>query len=173
MDAFADAFIRIDDRGMGVVTFDELERYVEKNKLDKVMITKWKELFDPTNTGKITLETFCDKLGLKPAAIMEKRKQIFGLGPDIRVITSDMTMEDQVEISDEARKIAKSTDPFDPNAVIAELKKFLDLKFGPSWQVEIARGCYWIVHDHIPHYCFHFFMNGYVYLLWKIAEPLQ
>ncbi|CAL8092561.1 unnamed protein product [Calicophoron daubneyi] len=173
MDAFIDAFIRIDSRGLGVVTFDDLERYVEKNHLDKVMVTKWKDLFDPTNTGRITLQTFCEKLGLKPAAVIEKRRIIFGLGEDIRVVSSDMTIEDEVVTSDEARRLVKSSDHFDPLAIIRGLKKFLDAKYGPSWQVEIARGSYWIIHDHLPSYSFHFIMNGYAYLIWKIAEPLN
>ncbi|CAL8107722.1 unnamed protein product [Calicophoron daubneyi] len=171
MDAFTDAFIHIDERGQGVITYDELERYVAKNKLDKVMITRWKELFDPDSTGKITLEAFCDKLGLKKAAVIKQRNTMFGMGSDITVISADMLGKDQALISNETRRIVQNTDPYDPQAIIRQLKEFLDTKYGKTWQVAIVDGSYWISHDHIPANSFHFLFNGHAYLVWKIPQP--
>ncbi|KAA3670588.1 uncharacterized protein DEA37_0006800, partial [Paragonimus westermani] len=67
MDPFIDIFVNIDLDNSNTITVGDLEAYVKKNNLDDEMIDKWTALFDPNNTGVITLEKFCDVLGLKPA----------------------------------------------------------------------------------------------------------
>ncbi|CAL8107719.1 unnamed protein product [Calicophoron daubneyi] len=175
MDGFVDAFINIDKDGSGDVTTDELREYVKENHLDEVMITRWQELFDPRRTGKITLETFCDKLGLKQEEVRAKQRDLVSasrnrLGDDIKVIDAHMSMEDQIICSDQARRISNSTDPFDATRVTQNLKAFLDAKFGPTWQVLVVDGSYWITHTYSPEYSFHFLLNGHAYLMWKVAE---
>ncbi|CAL8072168.1 unnamed protein product [Calicophoron daubneyi] len=168
MDAFVEAFVGIDKDGSGTITFDELERYVDENNLDSIMITKWKELFDPENTGKITVEVFCEKLGLQPDAVKAKQEANVSaakLGDDIRVISVQMSMQDQVDISNETRRLALATDPFDAAVISKKLKQYLDNKYGGIWQVIVVRGAYWMTFSHIGKRSFQFYLRGYAYVL--------
>ncbi|TGZ75882.1 hypothetical protein CRM22_000129 [Opisthorchis felineus] len=47
------------------ITLDELRNYMEKNNMDPAFIERWQEIFDPEHTGSITLNTFCEVLGLE------------------------------------------------------------------------------------------------------------
>ncbi|OON22374.1 hypothetical protein X801_01727, partial [Opisthorchis viverrini] len=38
---------------------------MEKNNMDPAFIERWQEIFDPEHTGSITLNTFCEVLGLE------------------------------------------------------------------------------------------------------------
>ncbi|CAL8072164.1 unnamed protein product [Calicophoron daubneyi] len=168
MDVFIEAFVGIDKDGSGTITTDELERYVEENRLDSVMITKWKELFDPENTGVITLEVFCEKLGLQPEAVQAKQEANVSaakLGYDIRVITVRMSMQDQVDITNETRRLALATDTFDAAEISKQLKQYLENKYGGRWQVIIVRGSYWMTFSFIVQRSFQFYLRGYAYVL--------
>nr|ABK60086.1 tegumental protein 31.8 kDa [Clonorchis sinensis] len=65
MDAFIEAFYAIDVDRSETITLDELRNYMEKNNMDPAFIERWQEIFDPEHTGSITLNSFCEVLGLE------------------------------------------------------------------------------------------------------------
>ncbi|KAF7258258.1 hypothetical protein EG68_04216 [Paragonimus skrjabini miyazakii] len=178
MDPFIDIFLNIDLDNSDTITISDLETYVKRNNLDDEMIHKWTALFDPNNTGVITLEKFCDVLGLKPAQVLEKRQIIAEqsrraqhLGDDVQVIYEDMPFADQLLITDETRerfRNVKSNE--DMQKFTEQLKQFCDNKLGPLWQVAVIDGDHWITHTHLPGHAFQFHMNGHSYMFWKIPE---
>ncbi|KAF8566659.1 hypothetical protein P879_02912 [Paragonimus westermani] len=194
MDPFIDIFVHIDLDNSNTITVSDLEAYVKKNNLDDEMIRhpdkirfkclfkssvqKWTALFDPNNTGVITLEKFCDVLGLKPAEVMERRQSMAqqsrraqNLGDDIQVIYEDMPFADQVLITDETRERFRNIKSVeDMQKLTEQLKQFCDNEFGPLWQVAVIDGDHWITHTHLPGHAFQFHMSGHTYMFWKIPE---
>ncbi|CAH8858231.1 unnamed protein product [Trichobilharzia szidati] len=72
MDAFVEAFFAIDQDHSETITIEELQAYMVKNDMDPAFIARWQELFDPQQTGVITLSKFCDVLGLEVEALRVK-----------------------------------------------------------------------------------------------------
>nr|CAH8852862.1 unnamed protein product [Trichobilharzia regenti] len=72
MDAFVEAFFAIDQDHSETITIEELQTYMVKNDMDPAFIARWQELFDPQQTGVITLSKFCDVLGLEVEALRIK-----------------------------------------------------------------------------------------------------
>ncbi|KAA3674382.1 uncharacterized protein DEA37_0009480 [Paragonimus westermani] len=176
MDPFVDIFLQIDSDNSNTITTSDLEHYASKNNLDMGMVSKWTALFDPQNTGEITLAMFCDVLGLQPAEVISKREILIQrAGPqlrdDIHVIFANMSMADQVLISDETRKrVNQLTSDSDIQEMAEDLKRFLDGQLGPSWQVAVVDGGYWITHTYLPGTAFQFQLGERAYLFWKITE---
>ncbi|KAF5405353.1 hypothetical protein PHET_01045 [Paragonimus heterotremus] len=176
MDPFVDVFLQIDLDCSGRITTEELEYYVKNNNLDPVMIEKWRDLFDPENTGVITLETFCDTLGLHPAEVIKKREahqQQAGLrlGSDVHVIYENMPLADQVYISDLTRDyIRRLQSDEELRGMMEDMKRHLDEHFGASWQVAAVDGGYWITHTYLPGTSFQFVIGERAYMFWKIPE---
>ncbi|KAF8566658.1 hypothetical protein P879_02911 [Paragonimus westermani] len=176
MDPFIDVFLKVNTNRSGSITIDELTNYVEKNSLDKDMIIKWRNLFDPTNTGKITLEKFCDVLGLKAAEVIKKREAFYQsqgprLGDDIHVIFENMPLDQQVIISDEVRKRTTGAEADGKlHSLSVDMKRYLDDRFGPSWQVFVVEGNYWVTHTFLPNTSFQFNLHDRSYLFWQIPE---
>ncbi|KAF8566657.1 hypothetical protein P879_02910 [Paragonimus westermani] len=176
MDPFIEVFFYVDSDRCGNITVKNLETYVLKNNLDKSMVTKWCDLFDPENTGKITLEKFCDVLGLKAADVIKKREefyqnQVARLGDDVQVIFQNMPLEQQVLITDEVRlRASRITSNDQIQQFTVDMKQFLDEHFGPSWQVLVVDGNFWLTHTYIPNSSFQFNMQDRSFAFWKITE---
>jgi hypothetical protein len=66
MAAIIKAFEDIDQDCSGTITRDELYDYMLKKNYKESFIEKWLNLFDSDHTGIVTLENFCNTLGLKP-----------------------------------------------------------------------------------------------------------
>ncbi|VDP71908.1 unnamed protein product [Echinostoma caproni] len=173
MDSFVDVFLAVDANQNGTITLRELSQYVEKHRLDPIMISQWMNLFDPNNTGRITLGKFCEVLGLQPAEVKEKWGRSPQLGSDIHVILDQMPMNNQLKLVQEARRLAKMTTSDDRTYLTQQLKRFADENLGGSWQVMIVKGAYWITFTHLPDNSFHFHMDDYSYLFWRSAEQLE
>ncbi|TPP56295.1 Tegumental protein [Fasciola gigantica] len=174
MDTFINSFLAVDADGSGQITEDELRQYVTDNKMDSMMVTKWMQLFDPDKTGVITLENFCDKLGLKPEEVERQRAettQAVRIPSDIMVIYDKLPIKDQVQIVNETKKLAKNVNnPDDYIQLSSQLKQFADKEFGSAWQVAIVEGSYWITFSHLPENSFQFVYDNHAYLFWKIPE---
>ncbi|PAA54481.1 hypothetical protein BOX15_Mlig026868g2 [Macrostomum lignano] len=63
---FLKAFEAIDTDFSGEITKQELEEYCKKQEFDDRFIQKWLDLFDADNSGTITVEEYCETLGLTP-----------------------------------------------------------------------------------------------------------
>ncbi|VDL95974.1 unnamed protein product [Schistocephalus solidus] len=83
---------------------DALEQYRLDNDLDESFINQWKKLFDPGNSGVITLQTFCDVLGLELAEVQEDRDKFVAaatpstIPAGILQIAEDMDLQRRLEI---------------------------------------------------------------------------
>ncbi|VDN09996.1 unnamed protein product [Dibothriocephalus latus] len=106
-DALKEAFFTIDKDRTDKITMDALEQYRRDNNLDDFFIDRWKKLFDPENTGVITLQTFCDVLGLELAEVQEERVKFVStvapsvlptLPSEILQIAEDMDLQRRLEI---------------------------------------------------------------------------
>ncbi|GAA36916.1 Tegument antigen [Clonorchis sinensis] len=173
MEPFMDAYLSIDRRQRGWITEKDLENYVQRNKLDPSMITRWSELFDAEGTGRITLEKFCEVLGLKLADI-QKRREEHGpatLHPDIKVIWENMALTDQIILGEETIQEFKSISTEEDLTRLSEsLKSFADRQLGGVWQVVIVDGSYWTTQTFLPNMAFQFELYGRAYLFWQTAE---
>nr|CAH8852866.1 unnamed protein product [Trichobilharzia regenti] len=90
MDGFTEVYFMIDKRRKGWITMPELRKYTEENDVEETMLDRWQTLFDPESTGRITLEKFCDVLGLQKEVI-DNRYAIKGHElDDVITIQSDM-----------------------------------------------------------------------------------
>ncbi|CAH8569390.1 unnamed protein product [Dicrocoelium dendriticum] len=176
MDPFVDVFVAVDADRSGRITRSELERYAKENNLDVGMVDQWLTLFDPEHTGAITLEIFCEKLGLKPADIIQREEThrvnaAPALDRRIRVIQADMPIEQQVRISTEALRWASELNSKDEIKKLSEdLKGYLDSMYGHSWQVSIVDGSYAITYTHLPGTSFQFAHDGLAFIMWRVAE---
>ncbi|CAL8072170.1 unnamed protein product [Calicophoron daubneyi] len=162
MDDFVNIFKAVDRDGNGRVTMDELQFYVKENHLDEGMITRWRTLFDPEHKGYITLEKFCDVLGLDPLTVKSEV-----LDPEVTIIKAHLNAGHQKEIIEETKKIFQKTSPVDPQKLSSELKEFLDGKYGKMWQVVILRGAYWMTYTYLPDQSLQFVYKNYIFLVWK------
>ncbi|PAA84871.1 hypothetical protein BOX15_Mlig016025g3 [Macrostomum lignano] len=70
---FLTAFESIDTDFSGEITREELEAYCRKQNFDEKFVQKWLNLFDADNSGTISIDEYCDTLGLRPnTEYMEK-----------------------------------------------------------------------------------------------------
>ncbi|VDP66568.1 unnamed protein product [Echinostoma caproni] len=172
MDAFVKSFLAVDKDGSGKITMDELTHYVEENHMDSMMVTRWMQLFDPDKTGYITLENFCDKLGLKPEEIKKQQMESVESRPlpsDVYVIYDKLPLKDQWILCEETKRLVRNLkEDEDRTELSRQLKNFADERLGPHWQVAIVEGSYWITFSHLPEHSFQFAYDGHAYLFWKI-----
>ncbi|KAF5405352.1 Dynein light chain [Paragonimus heterotremus] len=170
MEPFLNIYFCIDKDESGIITIKELDDYVNSHNLDPMMVTQWKTLFDPENTGEISLEKYCEVFGLHPAQVVDKREahkqqSSVRLGEDIHVIYQNMPIADQVLISDETRaQVKQRLSDSNIREMTEELKRVLDKQLGPSWQVAVVDGSYWITHTYLPGTSFQFLMGERAYL---------
>jgi len=66
MAEFIKAFEEIDVDYSGEITREELLAYMHLKNYQEGFIEKWLRIFDADNSGTITLEEYCNTLGLKP-----------------------------------------------------------------------------------------------------------
>ncbi|KAF7249198.1 hypothetical protein EG68_09824 [Paragonimus skrjabini miyazakii] len=174
MDPFINAFFQIDTDEDEVITVRDLEDYVKRNDLDKSMVTRWKSLFDKNHSGTITLNEFCDTLGLRLADVRIKRnesitiqqKQPGGLRSEIKVIVATMSLADQITVSEEVYRLV-GDETSDKKLLADKIKTYLDKRYGRMWHVIISKGSSWCSFTHIPETSFFFQLKEYVYLIWR------
>ncbi|KAF7261465.1 hypothetical protein EG68_01168 [Paragonimus skrjabini miyazakii] len=147
-----------------------------------IVVKKWFQLFDTDHTGKITLQKYCDVLGIvldsqqicqyrieeRQLALPEK------VSAPYEVLYTEMPEAMQIEIVNMAREM------MDKNVAFRELptsdfalhfKNSLDQKYGPVWQVVVIEGSYWMTHIHIEHRTFHFRIGPRTIIAWQTKTP--
>ncbi|CAL8072186.1 unnamed protein product [Calicophoron daubneyi] len=176
MEPFCEAFFCVDTDGDEKIHIRDLEDYVKRNNLDPAMVSQWKNLFDKKGTGVITLQEFCDTLGLRLADVRVQRESFrktqaaaSRLNPDIRVIQATMPPDQQYTVSEELIRITSDKN-LTPKEVADRLKKYLEDKYGRIWDVVVSDGSCWCSFSHIPETSFFFQYHKYVYLIWKTPE---
>jgi len=170
MDAFVEAYFAIDKTGSGVITTGQLRKYMEANNYEEAFMTKWLTLFDKNNTGKITLEEYCETLGLEAKQVLaqhqSQQKAALGRLPDdIQVISADMPLDFQIKsvdiVKDAFAKYGNEKE------VAKNVKMALDKLDERLWHVVIVQGQYWSYYSHEPTKSFVFKMGRHIILLWR------
>ncbi|KAG5448348.1 Tegument antigen, variant 2 [Clonorchis sinensis] len=156
-----------------VITFRDLESYADRHNLDRVMVKKWRDLFDRDNTGVVSLSEFCQTLGLKPASIHSQRQMFVRQVPlnrsQIRVVMATMSRAMQEQIGEDVFFMTR--DSKTSNEHLADrIKRHLDKRFGRTWQVVICQGSSWASFTHLPETAFFFQLDKNVYLIWKTPD---
>ncbi|VDP76872.1 unnamed protein product [Echinostoma caproni] len=176
MEPFVEVFFAIDAEKNEEISVRNLEDYVAANNLDMGMITRWKALFDPDNTGTISLDKFCEVLGLKPAEArlmrveINKQQAMADFGPDVTILAEDMAKENEKDIIDVTRELmAKHGENYD--AITKELKIYLEGRWKQSWNVVITNDSFWMEICYAEHNSFHFRLQDLAFLMWLTPDP--
>ncbi|CAH8289138.1 unnamed protein product [Schistosoma bovis] len=146
----------------------ELRKYMEENDVDEKMFERWKTLFDPESTGRITLEKFSEVLGLQEEVINIQTAIHGNEMHDVNVIQSDMNTKMKLTICgliDEGILIYH-----DDLKLVEFLKDELDKYFGKLWNVIIIYGRYWSRYCHETGYNFCFIKDDRIFLVYKIPD---
>merc|ERR1711872_421643 len=148
MEPFINMFVAIDKDRNGYIEKHELEDYVRRNNLERQMVTKWQDLFDSKRTGRITVESFCERLGVRQAEIESAYK----------------------------RAPQYSTPPqygSNPDRFCDALRHWLEQRYGKTWHVVLSKGGgYWVRCGHLPGESYHFKMGDMCYSIWKTPGEL-
>ncbi|KAL7062518.1 hypothetical protein AAHC03_01172 [Spirometra sp. Aus1] len=172
MDSLTEAFFTIDKDHTDQITMDALEQYRLDNDLDESFINQWKKLFDPNNTGVITLQTFCDVLGLELAEVQEGREKFTAaaLPPTvpqgILQIAEDMDLQRRIEIF-ELVKEAEEKNGNCERDIVKWLKLLLDEKYGRAWHVFVIRGQYYAYYSYEAGNSYCFKKDKRIYVVFK------
>nr|CAX73430.1 Putative eukaryotic translation initiation factor 3 subunit [Schistosoma japonicum] len=177
MDGFLEIFLRIDKNYDGIITKNELEQFTIENHLDPLMIERWLNLFTEEGTDHITIKKFLAVLGIAKEDFDAKRRNTiqlqtayFKLGPDIEYIAGDMTLSQQINISNECRTLLNEYGDDNIKLIAKKLKEFLDKTFGKSWHVMILNGSFWSSYSHESDASFHFKLRNYCFNVWKTPD---
>ncbi|THD26158.1 putative tegumental protein Sm 20.8 [Fasciola hepatica] len=175
MEPFVEVFFGIDKNHSENITLSELQDYVNENHLDHSMIGRWKALFDPEDTGKITLDKFCEVLGLKPAEArlmrveIQRQTQAAEFGPDVTILAEDMPVENEKDIVKKTRELkAKYGDNHD--ALVKELRNYLEMRWDKSWNVVITDDSFWMEISYAANSSFHFRLEDLAFLMWMTPD---
>uniref|UniRef100_A0A1I8GY77 EF-hand domain-containing protein n=1 Tax=Macrostomum lignano TaxID=282301 RepID=A0A1I8GY77_9PLAT len=169
--SFLDAFFAIDTDNSEEITVDELRAYMEKNNFEDTFVQKWLAIFDQQHLGRITLENYCDVLGLiTKKARAYRSKSVFAvqkrsLPSSVQVIYNDMPPDRQAEAFFIVKESLEESPQ--PKQLPRMVKQLLDDQFGRLFHVVIVRGQYWNLVSHEPGFCFIFKYQEAVYLLWR------
>ncbi|KAF7233320.1 hypothetical protein EG68_03208 [Paragonimus skrjabini miyazakii] len=176
MDPFLSIYFEIDKDDSGVITVDELDDYVRTHDLDPGMVEQWETLFDPENTGEITLDKFCEVLGLQPSKVREEHAEETHAEPpasidtDLLILYEDIDEQDKTNILNHVRSLVREQAKDDRSKVAAELKRYLDKTYGRCWQVLVTDGSLWANITCVSKYSLHVRLGTCCYLLWMTSE---
>ncbi|CAH8454284.1 unnamed protein product [Heterobilharzia americana] len=178
MEPFLDAFFAVDVDHSDVITTEDLRTYVERHNLDEKMVRSWKRLFDPENTGYITLEKFCEVFGIKKEEahkirIERMKVPVEKLGSDVYVISQQMDINDQIRISDQARRLLYPPGELGNREIAQNLKLWLQKVYGPTWHVVVLRGAYGLSYTHLENRSFQFQLQDRCFLIWGTPSEYQ
>ncbi|KAK4473125.1 hypothetical protein MN116_002738 [Schistosoma mekongi] len=181
MDPFLDAFFAVDLDKDELISLNDLKNYVDKYNLDDKMVEKWRELFDPDNTGTISLATFCDVLGLKmeearKIRIEIEQRTINKLPSNINVISHQMTINDQLQIYNEVQRLllsSSSSNQFNDKDIAHKLKLWLQKTYNSIWHVIVLRGVYATSYTHLENCSLQFCLNDICFLMWATPDKLK
>ncbi|CAL8079819.1 unnamed protein product [Calicophoron daubneyi] len=162
-----------------MITREDLVKYAEENELQETMPEIWMKLFDPEKTGKITIGSFCDRLGivLSPELLHVKPDWNTKAEPPIRMTKSNVEVihAEMPEIM-QAQLVKLAEQYLVPDLIEGDgqmsnkstlFKSKLDELYGPFWQVGVLSGPYWMTHSHRSARSFQFRIGDYSILAWQ------
>ncbi|TPP64270.1 Antigen Sm21.7 [Fasciola gigantica] len=169
MDAFIEAYFAVDVDHSGTITTDELQQYMIKNDMDLEFIKRWQQLFDPENSGVITLEKFCDVLGLELESVREKydTSNQQAIKPvEFEEISADIDEKLKPVIASYA---AEGTEIHGENdrELVKWIKLRMDKEHGRLWHCMIIRGQYFSYYSYQPGYSFCFKIGNRIFIVFK------
>ncbi|KAF8566566.1 hypothetical protein P879_08558 [Paragonimus westermani] len=176
MEDFLNVFFKIDTDFDETITMEDLDKFAKDNRLDSGITERWASLFDKHRAGRITLETFCEVLGLKPEEALRKRRGtiaefsgLFKVGSDVTEHASDMPVENRINISNETRSLLRKKPALTTAEVAKGLKAFLDKEYGRTWNVVVTEGSFWMEYTHDVQASFQFGLSNKHFLIWRIT----
>ncbi|CAH8477261.1 unnamed protein product [Schistosoma guineensis] len=180
METFTSVFSKIDTNYDEIITKEELEKFAKENHLGNRMVQRWFELFSEETTNQITLNKFLSVLGVAKEEYEKMRRNtiqqhsaLFKLGSDIEYISGDMMLPQQINVSNEARKLYQEYECDNKISIATKLKEFLDRTFGRSWHVTVVDGSFASSYTQEVNTSFHFKMKNLCYLIWKTPEYID
>nr|CDS30646.1 tegumental antigen [Hymenolepis microstoma] len=190
-DPFTQAFYEIDTDSDGIITRADLEQFVRNNDfVDKNLVKSWMKLFDTSESDLITIQLYKKKLGLPDderdrtnsshSSFPEPPSYANMRASEIRIISASMPAINQAEVIEEScRLIATNTEgsnsfsggsrtiKFNESQTAANLRQWLELRFGRVWHVIIVQGSYWMHYSHEIDCSLQFQIGSHVFLLWR------
>ncbi|THD27819.1 Tegument antigen [Fasciola hepatica] len=136
---------------------------------------RWRTLFGAETTGKITLQKYCEVLGLhqedalahRHSTILQESSK-FSLGTDVEELAADMQHGMKINVSNEARRLLRvKGDDECPAEYAKGLKVYLDKEYGRAWHVIVVRGSFWMNFSHVQERSFQFRLKGWHFLIWQ------
>ncbi|VDM33612.1 unnamed protein product [Hydatigera taeniaeformis] len=133
---------------------------------------RWQKLFDPENTGVITLQRFSEVLGLTKE---EDQEGIEGEGanttapeeqPEILQIAEDMEPDKQKAIFELVKQVEEISDGND-REIVRSMKAKLDEKYGRLWHVFTVKGQYHAFYSYESGNSFCFKKGPRIYIIFK------
>ncbi|CAH8486664.1 unnamed protein product [Schistosoma rodhaini] len=177
MDNFIDIFSKIDKNYDDVITKEELEKFTRENHLDKQMVNRWLDLFSEETSNYITLQRFLSVLGIAKEQYeiirrntTQQNAALFKLGSDIEYISGDMMLSQQINVTNEARKLYQEYKSENKLLIATKLKEFLDKTFGRAWHVTVVDGSFASAHTEEVNTSFHFKMKNLCFIIWKTPD---
>ncbi|TGZ75877.1 hypothetical protein CRM22_000127 [Opisthorchis felineus] len=170
MDGFVQAFFEIDKQRKEWLSMDELAAYMKENELDEEFLKRWRDLFDPENTGRITLAKFCEVLGLQESNVRDQfdTEEL----KTVETIVTDMSRRLQVQI---IRVIHDAYTKYheDEKEMVKYIKQELDRKLGRLWHVIIVHGRYQSYYSYETNNNFCFKLYERIFLVYKSPDPKE
>ncbi|GAA56892.1 tegument antigen [Clonorchis sinensis] len=177
MEKMIEMFLGMDKNDDGFVDLSELRTACQEKKLDMKQVNGWLSRYDTNKDGKISLDEFCDGLGLGKQEMRieryERQREREGfakvLNPDVSIIASTMSLDKQVDITNKFVELLKETSgrPEDLNEVAKNLKDYLDKQYGRVWQTVLVAGSYWMKFSHEPFMSLQFKCGPHICLVWR------
>ncbi|TPP56302.1 hypothetical protein FGIG_00361 [Fasciola gigantica] len=119
MDNFLEIFFKVNTHRSKIITKTDLIKFAEENEYEESMPETWMSLFDPNNTGQITLQAFCDKLGLDPEcqSIKEWERESQSVRPEVFAPTAEPAPFPETVLQPERQQQLQSQSLSSPPAV--------------------------------------------------------
>ncbi|CAL8079825.1 unnamed protein product [Calicophoron daubneyi] len=154
LEKMIELFLELDTNADNCVDRNELVAACAAHKLDRAKVDEWMSRYDANKDGKITLDEFCDGLGLggdemkveKNERDLKSTAKCPKVKDEIKVIDNSMSTTKQADISDKFMELVKGVgnDPKLMNKAAGDLKRYLDKTYGRVWHVVVVSGSYWI-----------------------------
>ncbi|BHF60758.1 60S ribosomal protein L6 [Sparganum proliferum] len=163
-------FLAVDKDQKGYITLADLEKYAQENGMNPKIAQKWRIQFDPQNTGKITLQKFCDVLQVDIQDVKKQQQHTTNSVGKIRVHDQEMSEKMMEEALNTTQKFIVQY-PVDLKARAGAIKHYMEQKYGDSWHCFIMPGNHGYNYSHKPNCSITFSCDDYFYLLF--CTPLQ